>query len=101
MKSEEVEKRLGKLRFGDEEQIRIKKLLEEIGSAEGPSDRIGTWLRDSLLRLGACPPEALSAWAEGMAAGERHEARRMVDALRALVLAMEMFLEEADRPGRS
>lgn len=90
---------IGKLRFGDQEQIRLKRLL---GEDEGASaaERIGAFLDEALLRIEGCPPEALASWARGLHPEELPEARRKVEGLRAVVLAMDVFLEEERRRAR-
>lgn len=96
MNREELQRIIGRLRFGDPEQIRLKRLLEE-GEAGSGAERIGAWLHDSLLRVGGCPPEALLQWARSLRPEDRSEARLMVEGLRAVVLAMDVFLEQAGR----
>lgn len=94
MDREEIQRILGRLKFGDEEQIRLKRLLAEEG-VRSTGERIDEWLRDALLRMGGCPPEALGRWARGLDGPHRVESRRMVAAVRSIVLAMDLFLEEA------
>ena len=94
MHQDELARLIGRLRFGDDEQIRLKKLLEE-GVAAGTTERVDSWLDDALRRIGECPPEVLAQWARDLTPEHRLEARRKVEALRTVVLTMDVFLEEA------
>lgn len=96
MSAEELRKLIGQLRFGDDEQIRLKKLLDEALPAK-VTERVEGWLDDALLRIGECPPEVLAHWARELSPEGRHDARRKVEAIRAVVLAMDVFLDEASR----
>jgi len=91
----------GRLRFGDEEQLRLLKLLEKNEGTE-PGDRIGAWIDHSLLCLGGCPPEAMASWASRLEGSDRSGARRKVAAIKETVLALELFLErEANDHGEA
>ena len=100
MGSDELARLIGRLKFGDDEQIRLKKLLDE-GAPTKVTERVDGWLDDALRRIGECPPEVLAHWARELSAEGRLDARRKVEAIRTVVLAMDVFLEEAGRAAAS